>query len=48
MLANYGIYSFDLTPGNYTLTAEYYDGTDLIAYTEEEITITDDGDMFWI
>ncbi|WP_292466506.1 winged helix-turn-helix transcriptional regulator [Methanolobus sp.] len=44
MLANYGIYSFNLTPGNYTLSASYYSGTNLVSYTEEQITITDDGD----
>lgn len=44
MLANYGVYSFNLTPGNYTMTAKYYADNELIAYTEEEITIMDDGD----
>lgn len=44
MLAKYGLYSFDLVPGDYTISARYYNGNDLIAYTEEGITITDDGD----
>ncbi|WP_340817776.1 winged helix-turn-helix transcriptional regulator [Methanolobus sp. WCC4] len=44
MLAKYGLYSFDLVPGNYTILASYYRGNDLVAYAEEEVTITDDGD----
>jgi len=44
MLAKYGIYSFNLEPGSYLITASFYDGNDLAAYTEEEITITGDGD----
>jgi uncharacterized membrane protein len=44
MLANYGIYSFSLDPGTYLISASYYSGNELAAYTEEEITITDDGD----
>ncbi|SFM58100.1 helix-turn-helix transcriptional regulator [Methanolobus profundi] len=44
MLARYGLYSFDLAPGNYTILASYYRGNDLVSYTEEEVTITDDGD----
>lgn len=44
MLAKYGIYSFNLVPGNYLVTASYYRNSTLTHYTEEEITITDDGD----
>ncbi len=44
MLANYGIYSFNLDPGTYLISASYYSENELAAYTEEEITITDDGD----
>lgn len=44
MLAKHGIYSFTLEPGDYMISASYYTGNDLTAYTEEEITITDDGD----
>ncbi|WMW25494.1 winged helix-turn-helix transcriptional regulator [Methanolobus sediminis] len=44
MLANYGIYSFKLDPGTYLISASYYSANELAAYTEEEITITDDGD----
>jgi uncharacterized membrane protein len=44
MLANYGIYSFNLDPGTYLISASYYSGNELTAYTEEEVTITDDGD----
>ncbi len=44
MLARYGLYSFKLAPGNYLITASYYRNGVLLAYTEEELTITDDGD----
>ncbi|MDW7731676.1 MAG: hypothetical protein SCH66_04495 [Methanolobus sp.] len=44
MLAKYGIYSFNLVPGNYLITASYYRNSTRTHYTEEEITITDDGD----
>jgi len=44
MLANYGIYSFNLDPGTYLISASYYSGNELAAYTEEKVTITDDGD----
>ncbi|WP_406670056.1 winged helix-turn-helix transcriptional regulator [Methanolobus sp. ZRKC4] len=44
MLAKYGIYSFNLEPGDYLISASFYGGNNLVAYTEEEITITGDGD----
>ncbi|TGC11602.1 hypothetical protein CUN85_01115 [Methanolobus halotolerans] len=44
MLARYGIYTFDLAPGNYLLSASYYQGSTLRYYAEEEIRITNDGD----
>lgn len=44
MLAKYGIYSFNLEPGDYLITASFYDGNDRAAYTEEEISIIGDGD----
>ena len=44
MLAKYGIYSFNLEPGDYLITASFYDGNELAAYTEEEISINGDGD----
>lgn len=44
MVARYGIYSFNLAPGNYVISASYYQNSTLIHYTEEEITITNDGD----
>ncbi|MDG6243839.1 MAG: winged helix-turn-helix transcriptional regulator [Methanolobus sp.] len=44
MLAKHGIYSFDLVPGHYVISASYYTGDDLVAYTEEKIYIADDGD----
>ncbi|MBN2110776.1 MAG: winged helix-turn-helix transcriptional regulator [Methanosarcinaceae archaeon] len=44
MLARYGIYSFNLAPGNYLISASYYRNSTLVHHTEEEIIITDDGD----
>ncbi|MBP1910378.1 putative membrane protein [Methanolobus bombayensis] len=44
MLATYGLYSFNLDPGNYMISASYYSNNELVAYTEEQITISDDGD----
>lgn len=44
MLAKYGIYSFNLVPGNYLISASYYHNSTMVHYTEERITITDDGD----
>ncbi|WP_406657825.1 hypothetical protein V7O62_04490 [Methanolobus sp. ZRKC2] len=44
MLARYGIYSFNLAPGSYLVSASYYRNYTLTYHTEEEITITDDGD----
>lgn len=44
MLAKYGIYSFNLEPGEYLISGSLYDGNNLVAYTEEEITIIGDGD----
>ena len=44
MLAKYGIYSFNLEPGNYLISASFYSSNNLVAYTEEEITVTGDGD----
>ena len=44
MVARYGIYSFNLAPGNYVISASYYQNSTLVHYTEEEITITNDGD----
>ncbi len=44
MLAKYGIYSFNLEPGDYLISASFYSSNNLVAYTEEEITVTGDGD----
>jgi len=44
MLSKYGIYSFNLEPGDYLISASFYSSNNLVAYTEEEITVTGDGD----
>jgi len=44
MVAKHGIYSLKLGTGDYLITAKYYQNSTLTAYTEEEISITDDGD----
>lgn len=44
IVAKYGIYSFDLAPGDYTITARYYQDGTLLYSTQETITITDNGD----
>lgn len=44
MVAKYGIYSFNLVPGTYLITASCYHNSTLTHYTEEEIQITHDGD----
>lgn len=44
MLARYGLYSFNLLPGDYVISASYYRNSTLVRYTQEEITITGSGD----
>ncbi|MDO9516927.1 MAG: winged helix-turn-helix transcriptional regulator [Methanosarcinaceae archaeon] len=44
IVAKYGLYSFNLVPGNYLITAKYYKNNTLMSSAEELITITDDGD----
>ncbi|MCL7410507.1 MAG: winged helix-turn-helix transcriptional regulator [Methanosarcinaceae archaeon] len=44
IVAKYGLYSFNLAPGNYLITAKYYTNNTLMSFAEELITITDDGD----
>ena len=44
MLANYGVYSFNLPPGNYLISASYYSNYTMVSYAEEEVTISDNGD----
>lgn len=44
IVARYGLYSFNLAPGNYLITAKYYKNNTLTSFAEETITITDDGD----
>ena len=44
IVAKYGLYSFNLAPGDYLITAKYYKNNTLMSSAEEFITITDDGD----
>ena len=43
IVAKYGTYSFDLSPGSYTITAKYYQNDTLIYFAEEDIVVTDTG-----
>lgn len=43
-VAKYGLYSFDLPMGTYSLSASYYEKGQLVSYAEEELNITDGGD----
>lgn len=43
MVAKSGLYSFELEPGNYTITAEYYQNSTLTYSAEETVTIKDGG-----
>ena len=44
IVARHGLYSFNLAPGSYLITAKYYKNNTLMSFAEETITITDDGD----
>ncbi|WP_440953621.1 helix-turn-helix transcriptional regulator [Methanococcoides sp. FTZ1] len=44
IVAKYGVYSMNLAPGEYLITATYYENNTLTASAQETITITDDGD----
>jgi len=44
MVAKSATYSFDLPPGNYLIQARYYENNVLTLYTEENITIIEEGD----
>jgi uncharacterized membrane protein len=44
VVARYGIYSLNLVPGDYLITASYYQNNTITSYVEETISITDDGD----
>lgn len=43
LVAKHGIYSFDLSPGEYKISARYYENGTLRAYAEERITIEGQG-----
>lgn len=43
MVAKYGLYSFELAPGNYTITASYYQNSTLTYQAKETITIEGEG-----
>ncbi len=44
MVAKYSVYSFELVPGNYSITAKYYQNSTLLYSGEEIIEIKDNGD----
>lgn len=44
MLARYGLYSFNLAPGDYVISASYYRNNVLLYRAQEEITIKGSGD----
>jgi uncharacterized membrane protein len=44
MLARYGLYSFNLAPGNYVISASYYRNNTLVYDAQEYITIIGSGD----
>lgn len=43
MVAKYGMYSFELVPGDYAITAKYYQNSTLIYSAEETVKIKDEG-----
>jgi uncharacterized membrane protein len=43
MVAKYGLYSFELEPGDYLIEASYYQNSTLIYSTEETVTIKGEG-----
>ena len=43
MVAKYGLYSFELTPGDYSITAKYYQNNTLTHSATETIKISGDG-----
>jgi len=43
MVAKYGVYSFDLIPGDYNITADYYENSSVKYSTSEIITVKDQG-----
>jgi uncharacterized membrane protein len=44
IVAKYGVYSMNLVPGEYIITASYYENNTLTSSAQEIITISDDGD----
>ena len=43
MVAKYGMYSFELEPGNYTITAKYYQNSTVIYSVEDIVNIKNKG-----
>lgn len=43
MVAKYGMYSFELEPGNYTITAKYYQNSTVIYSVDESVNIKNKG-----
>lgn len=44
LVATNAEYSFNLTPGTYRINASYFEGNTVVYETEEEVTISDDGE----
>ena len=44
LIATNSEYSFNLTPGNYTINASYLDGNKVIYTAREEVVISDEGE----
>ncbi|WMW26066.1 hypothetical protein RE474_04915 [Methanolobus sediminis] len=43
MVAQYGVYSFELANGTYQITASYYENDQLTYYAEDVITVSEEG-----
>lgn len=43
MVAKYGVYSFELEPGDYLITASYYQNSTLLYFAEEPIKVKGEG-----
>jgi Uncharacterized membrane-associated protein/domain len=43
MVAQYGVYSFELANGTYMITASYYENDQLTYYAEDVITVSEEG-----
>ncbi len=44
-VASDGSYSFEISPGEYIISFEYFENNELVYYSEEEISIIEEGDF---